>query len=79
LGSDDAGVEFADFDIGEEVGAGEGFGLLAEGGEFGLDGGGFGEAGAGGAGGTRFRIGEGVEVGVLGGGAGEEAVDEFAV
>jgi hypothetical protein len=79
VGANDAGVEFSSFDVGEEIGVGEGVGFLAEAGEFGPDVGAVAEARAAGAGGARFGVGESVKVGGFGGGAGEEAVDEFAV
>lgn len=79
MGADDAGVVVAEFDVGEEIGVGLGLGLVAQGGEFGLDVGLALEAGAVAAGGVVVGVGEGVAIGVGGGGAGKEFVDEFAV
>jgi hypothetical protein len=79
VGAEDPGEEFAGFDVGEEIGVGLGVGFVAQLGEGGLDFGAAAEAGAGGAGVFRIRVGEGVEVGGGGGVAFEEAADEFLV
>src|SRR5438552_3276065 len=79
VGAEYAVEELERCDVGEEIGAGQGVGFLAERVELGLNVGLVLEPVAVGARGVGIGLRKSVEIGVLGTRAGEEAGDEFAV